>query len=176
MFPIAGACFTFESEFLFLSFGLNQAAVPCNFIAGNTVVWMSFAKRCWVRSGNKLQGIHAAENIWSWRHCCWPRRFMCLVFLAQSIVSFLIDHHHLFRRRQEFPLFPCACTSRISCCSCDAPSFHSGNDYTIIFLTLLQENRQFGSKMTDSKYFTTTKKGLIAYYLLIHKLASMHSF
>lgn len=27
---------------------------------------------------------------------------------------------------------------------------------------ILQENRQFGSKMTDSKYFTTTKKGRIA--------------
>lgn len=26
---------------------------------------------------------------------------------------------------------------------------------------VLQENRQFGSKMTDSKYFTTTKKGLL---------------
>lgn len=28
-------------------------------------------------------------------------------------------------------------------------------------LHLSKENRQFGSKMTDSKYFTTTKKGMI---------------
>lgn len=34
-------------------------------------------------------------------------------------------------------------------------------------LSVLQENRQFGSKMTDSKYFTTTKKGLFAYDLYI---------
>uniref|UniRef100_A0A8C8LU70 AP complex subunit beta n=2 Tax=Oncorhynchus tshawytscha TaxID=74940 RepID=A0A8C8LU70_ONCTS len=33
--------------------------------------------------------------------------------------------------------------------------------YLFLSLVPLQENRQFGSKMTDSKYFTTTKKGEI---------------
>lgn len=31
-----------------------------------------------------------------------------------------------------------------------------------LFLSVLQENRGLGSKMTDSKYFTTTKKGLLS--------------
>lgn len=37
-------------------------------------------------------------------------------------------------------------------------------------LYLLKENRQFGSKMTDSKYFTTTKKGMIIHICFIFLL------
>lgn len=40
--------------------------------------------------------------------------------------------------------------------------------YSVSSSCFLQENRQFGSKMTDSKYFTTTKKGLITYFMFIN--------
>lgn len=64
------------------------------------------------------------------------------------------DCYCLFSRRQEFRFFPFACISTVSCCS--QQRFH-----WCVCHPLIQENRQFGSKMTDSKYFTTTKKGMI---------------
>lgn len=66
----------------------------------------------------------------------------------------------LFSRRQEFRFFPFACTSTLSCCS--QQRFH-----WYVSHPLIQENRQFGSKMTDSKYFTTTKKGMMPHTCIL---------
>lgn len=91
----------------------------------------------------------------------------CLIEEMQ-LFSLLIGHIHLLIRRQEFLLFSCACTSSrypVALVKLQVSIQELNLSHP---LCLLQENRQFGSKMTDSKYFTTTKKGMIAYYMLIH--------
>lgn len=95
-----------------------------------------------------------------------------LPVMPNPFLSFLRYLCCLFSRREEFLLFPCVCTfecfllwvSRL-------PQWEESHSHT---LYLPQENRQFGSKMTDSKYFTTTKKGILApyyhYFSLIVKI------
>lgn len=134
----------------------------------------------WWRERKSLTGnvvLICWKNIWNWLlkdivghiHADEEDLCPCLFFSAKSIV-FLFDRFlPVARESAGSPFFSCACTSSISCCSCETPSFHK-NKILSGPLSLLQENRQFGSKMTDSKYFTTTKKGLINHSLLIRKI------
>lgn len=61
----------------------------------------------------------------------------------------------------DFPFFPCTCTFSVSFVWIPFLLILLFSYEVWLFLSLLQENRGLGSKMTDSKYFTTTKKGLL---------------
>lgn len=60
------------------------------------------------------------------------------------------DRNSYYSPSLALPLFPVAHSKG-----------SSGVSHPLHPLHLSKENRQFGSKMTDSKYFTTTKKGMI---------------
>lgn len=115
-----------------------------HFKAGTIVLSVEIYNRKYMHMLQKTFQVDSVTDVFGLR-TCWPERFMfkeemlVSVFLAESFLfSFLIDRCHLFRRRQEFLLFPCACTSSISCCCCcDSPSFRSvEKNFTIIVLTL----------------------------------------
>lgn len=103
-----------------------------HFKAGTIVLSVEIYNRKYMHMLQKTFQVDSVTDVFGLR-TCWPERFMfkeemlVSVFLAESFLfSFLIDRCHLFRRRQEFLLFPCACTSSISCCCCcDSPSFRS---------------------------------------------------
>lgn len=87
----------------------------------------------------------------SWQLC----QIHCFSFCYISTVCSVENRNSSFS--------PVLALLSISCCgSPGSPQREESHPHA---LYPPQENRQFGSKMTDSKYFTTTKKGKLAWIL-----------
>lgn len=104
--------------------------------------------------------------------CCFFSQPMCFYTLSIELSHRKTSQPSVqVMEERTSSYFAYTCTFTVSCLLCGSLSFLEKKILQCLFfscsfsfsLVPLQENRQFGSKMTDSKYFTTTKKGLITF-------------